>query len=83
VSERLCEVKDGMLKTLVQIVQEHGGPLPVGNKIEILHCPFAEGHCDKTQPCRAFRGSRGAVNRQLVAEIEDDFFGRGYYRIRK
>jgi hypothetical protein len=72
---RLCETKDAMLGTLVQLVRESGHAEHVGHKISLLKCPF-EQHCDKTStaPCRGFTSR----NRQLVSEIESEFFVRGY-----
>jgi hypothetical protein len=75
--KRLCEVKDAMLTTLVQIVQgqSDGQPLMVGHKISLLRCPFSQ-HCDKQSQCKGFTSR----NRQLISEIEDDFFRRGFVK---
>jgi hypothetical protein len=77
---RLCEVKNEMMTALVQIVQteNNGHALPVGHSISLLRCPFSN-HCDKTGPCRGFTSR----NRQLISEIEDEFFKRGFVKTQK
>jgi hypothetical protein len=66
-----------MRPVLVKLAQEAGEPLKIGHTWSLLSCPFS-AHCDKRGPCKGFTPE----NRQRIAQIEDQFFAKGYHRIR-